>query len=281
MVKPTAFRRAVGMLQADFAMSQRHACAALGFARSSCQYRTSRPAPVELLERLRALAARRPRFGYRRLHVLLRREGFLVNHKRVYRLYRAESLAVRRKHRRRITAGLRTVLPPVTRINQRWSMDFVADALATGRRFRTLNIVDDFTRECPAIEVDTSLPGLRVTRLLDRLAATHGMPELIVVDNGPEFAGKALDVWAYRHGVHLHFIRPGKPVENAYIESFNGKFRDECLNENWFVDLEDAKNKIETWRLDYNRVRPHSRLGDLTPEEFKNKTQGLTLQVAQ
>jgi putative transposase len=281
MVKPTAYRRAVGILQADFSMSQRRACTALEFARSSCQYRTKRPVPTELLGRLRALAVRRPRFGYRRLHVLLRREGFLVNHKRVYRLYRAESLAVRRKHRRRITAGIRTVLPPASRINQRWSMDFVADALATGRRFRTLNIVDDFTRECPAIEVDTSLPGLRVTRVLDHLAATHGLPELIVVDNGPEFAGKALDVWAYRHGVQLHFIRPGKPVENAYIESFNGKFRDECLNENWFIDLEDAKNKIETWRLDYNRVRPHSSLSDLTPEEFKNKTQGLTLHVAQ
>jgi putative transposase len=281
MVKPTAFRRAVGMLQADFSLSQRRACAALGFARSSCQYRTQRAAPTELLERLRQLAARRPRFGYRRLHVMLRREGFLVNHKRIYRLYQAESLAVWRKHRRRITAGLRTVLPSATAANQRWSMDFVADALATGRRFRTLTIVDDFTRECPAIEVDTSLPGVRVTRLLDRLAATHRLPELIVVDNGPEFAGKALDVWAYRHGVRLHFIRPGKPVENAYIESFNGKFRDECLNENWFVDLEDAKIKIETWRLDYNRVRPHSCLGNLTPEEFKNKTHGLTLQVAQ
>jgi putative transposase len=277
MVKPTAFRRAVGMLQADFSLSQRHACAALGFARSSFQYRVRRSQPAELVERLRALAAKRPRFGYRRLHVLLRREGFTVNHKRIYRLYRAESLAVRRKHRRRIAAGLRTVLPCATRINQRWSMDFVADALATGRKFRTLNIVDDFTRECPAIEVDTSLPGLRVTRLLDRLAGTHGLPELIVVDNGPEFAGKALDVWAYKNGVQLHFIRPGKPVENPYIESFNGKFRDECLNENWFVDLEDAKTKIETWRLDYNRVRPHSCLGDLTPEEFKNKTQGLTL----
>ena len=162
-------------------------------------------------------------------------------------------------------------------------MDFVADALATGRKFRTLNIVDDFTRECPAIEVDTSLPGLRVTRLLDGLAQTRGLPEIIVMDNGPEFAGKALDAWAYQHGVQLHFIRPGKPVENAYIESFNGKFRDECLNENWFIDLGDARIKIESWRIDYNQSRPHSSLGNLTPEEFAKaeKNNGLTLQVAQ
>lgn len=281
MVKPTALRQAVGVLQADFSMSQRRACKALGFARSSCQYQSQRPLATDLIERLRALAAKRPRFGYRRLHVLLRREGLVVNHKRIYRLYRAEGLAVRRKHRKRITAALRTVLPPATQPNQRWSMDFVADALATGRRFRTLNIVDDFTRECPAIEVDTSLPGLRVTRLLDRLAVSRGLPELIVVDNGPEFAGKALDSWAYQRGVRLHFIRPGKPVENAYIESFNGKFRDECLNEHWFVDLEDAKSKIETWRIDYNRVRPHSCLDDLTPEEFAENHRGLTLEMAQ
>lgn len=150
-------------------------------------------------------------------------------------------------------------------------MDFVSDSLFYGRKFRALTIVDDFSRESPAIEVDTSLSGLRVTRVLDQLAQTRGLPEVITVDNGPEFAGKVLDEWAYRNGVKLHFIRPGKPVENCYIESFNGKFRDECLNENWFSSLQEARNIIEAWRRDYNQYRPHSSLGDLTPEEFVRK----------
>jgi putative transposase len=152
-------------------------------------------------------------------------------------------------------------------------MDFTTDTLADGRNFRTLNIVDDFTRECVAIEVDRSLPGLRVTRVLDRLAA-DGLPQTIVVDNGPEFAGRALDAWAYARGVTLRFIRPGKPIENAYVESFNGKFRDECLNEHWFVSLADAKTTIETWRVDYNTVRPHSSLGGRTPDHFATVTEG-------
>lgn len=152
-------------------------------------------------------------------------------------------------------------------------MDFVHDTLATGRKFRTLNIVDDFTRECVAIEVDTSLGGQRVTRVLDRLAASRGLPKTIVTDNGPEFAGRALDGWAYTTKVKIHFIRPGKPVENAYAESFNGKFRDECLNEHWFLDMQDARTKIEAWRIDYNEVRPHSSLANATPKEYS--TQGL------
>jgi putative transposase len=268
MVKPTAFRRAVGHVQAEFEMSERGACHAMGFARSTHRYRARRTDPPQLLNRLRELASRRPRFGYRRLHELLRREGFQVNHKRVERLYRAEGLAVRKKKRRKVAAFPRQPLPQPTRLNERWSMDFVSDALVDGRPFRTLNIVDDLSRECRAIEVDTSLPGIRVVRVLDRLVADHGKPDGIVMDNGPEFAGKALDAWAYRMGVKLHFIRPGKPIENAFIESFNGKFRDECLNENWFVDLLDAKSKIESWRIDYNRHRPHSSLGNRTPEEF-------------
>lgn len=262
-------------------MSQRRACRTLGFARSSLQYKPRREEPAELLGRLHELAAKRPRFGYRRLHILLRREGFQVNHKRVYRLYRADGLAVRRKRRKKLAAGLRRPICLPVRANQRWSMDFTHDALATGRRFRTLNIVDDFTRECPVIEVDTSLPGGRVVRILERLADTRGLPEIIVVDNGPEFTGKALDAWAYQRGVALHFIRPGKPIENAFVESFNGKFRDECLNENWFTDLGDAKTKIETWRIDYNRIRPHSMLGDLTPAEFAQLNSGLTSHPAQ
>jgi putative transposase len=268
MVKPAAYRQAVGYLRGAFKMSERRACRVLGVGRSSCRYRARRQVAVGLLEDLRAHAIARPRFGYRRIHVLLRRGGWRVNHKRVYRLYRAEGLAVRRRRRKRMALGLRTVLPPPSRRNERWSMDFTLDTLANGRRFRTLNIVDEFTRECLTIEVDTSIGGSRVARVLARLLETRGRPAVIVCDNGPEFAGKTLDAWAYQAGVKIHFIRPGKPVENGYIESFNGKFRDECLNNHWFLDLDDAKTKIEAWRRDYNEVRPHSSLGDMTPKEY-------------
>ena len=211
---------------------------------------------------------------YRRLHILLEREGLVVNHKRVHRIYRAAGLQVRRRHRKRLTRAERIPLPVPDQRLARWSMDFPVDTLADGRGFRTLNIVDDFTRECLAIEVDRSLPGLRVARVLDRLHATIGLPPSIVVDNGPEFAGRTLDAWAYARGVTLRFIRPGKPVENAYIESFNGKFRDECLNEHWFVSLADAQATIEAWRVDYNTVRPHSSLDGATPEHFAKTTEG-------
>jgi putative transposase len=229
---------------------------------------------VVVLARLQAHAAVRARFGYRRLHVLLEREGFVVNHKRIHRLYRDAGLQVRRRRRKRLTRADRVPLPTPSRRLERWSMDFTVDTLADGRGFRTLNIVDDFTRECVAIEVDRSLPGLRVARVLDRLHAAVGLPACLVCDNGPEFAGRTLDAWAYAHGVALRFIRPGKPIENAYVESFNGKFRDECLNEHWFVSLADAKTAIEAWRIDYNTVRPHSSLGDRTPEQFARIGEG-------
>lgn len=225
-----------------------------------------------MLEELRRLAAQRPRFGYRRLCVLLRRQGVRINHKRVHRLYRLEGLSLRRRGRKRRRGRVGRLLPAVG-INQRWSMDFVSDSLAAGTRFRALTIVDEASRYSPAVEVDTSLSGLRVARVLERATQEHGLPETIVVDNGPEFISKALDRWAYERGVKLHFIQPGKPTQNAYVESFNGKLRDECLNENWFTSLADAREKIETWRRDYNTIRPHSSLNDLTPEEFV-KTEG-------
>lgn len=196
-----------------------------------------------------------------------------INHKRLWRIYRQEGLAVRRKRRKRAAMGRRVVLAPAQEVNERWSMDFVGDSLADGRTFRTLNIVDDFSREAPAIVVDQSIPGERVVRELDALGAERGLPKMIVIDNGPEFAGKALDAWAYRNGVKLHFIRPGKPVENAYVESFNGKFRDECLNEHWFTSVPHARDVIEAWRQDYNEVRPHSSLGNLAPVEFARRAQ--------
>jgi putative transposase len=228
-----------------------------------------------LRQRLRELAAERRRYGYRRLRVLLRREGRVVNHKRVYRLYREEGLSVRRRKRKRIGAMERQPLTLPTSCNQRWSMDFVSDGLGDGRKFRSLNIVDDYSRECVAAEVDTSIPGGRVVRVLEGLRERRGLPQVLVTDNGPEFAGQALDVWAYQHGVKLHFIEPGKPMQNAFVESFNGKLRDECLNEHWFGTLGEARQAIEAWRRDYNEVRPHSALGNRTPQEFSAR--GATL----
>ena len=264
MVGPIARREAVGWLQTR-GTSLRRACRVIGLSTATWRYqRRTSATNVAVLERLQVHAALRARFGYRRLHILLEREGLSVNHKRVHRIYQAAGLQVRRRRRKRLTRAERIPLPTASQRLERWSMDFTTDTLADGRNFRTLNIVDDFTRECVAIEVDRSLPGLRVTRVLDRLAAAVGLPQTIVVDNGPEFAGRTLDAWAYARGVTLRFIRPGKPIENAYVESFNGKFRDECLNEHWFVSLADAKAVIEAWRVDYNSVRPHSSLAGCT-----------------
>jgi putative transposase len=247
----------------------------IGLSTATWRYqRKTNATNLAVLERLQAHAAMRARFGYRRLHILLEREGLVVNHKRVHRIYRAAGLQVRRRRRKRLTRAERVPLPIPSQQLERWSMDFTVDTLADGRGFRTLNIVDDFTRECLAIEVDRSLPGLRVARVLDRLHATIGLPQAIVVDNGPEFAGRTLDAWAYARGVTLRFIRPGKPIENAYVESFNGKFRDECLNEHWFVSVADAQTTIESWRVDYNTVRPHSSLDGATPHHFAKITAG-------
>jgi putative transposase len=221
-----------------------------------------------LRARLKELAAKRMRFGYRRLTAMLVREGMTANHKRVYRLYREEGLAMRIRQRRRIRWNGGVTSPAATRPKQRWSMDFVSDCVSSGKVIRMLTIVDDCTRECPAIEVDTSLGGLRVRRVLDRIASEHGLPEAIVVDNGPEFRGRALAAWSEQRGVRLEFIQPGKPTQNAYIESFNGRRRDECLNANWFTSGSDARRKIETWRQDYNEQRPHSSLHYLPPAEF-------------
>jgi putative transposase len=252
----------------EFGLSERRACGLMGLGRSTYRSVPRRVDHALLRERLRALADRWARYGYRRLHLWLRREGWLVNHKRVYRLYRLDGLALRRRTRKR-AAGLRVPPQPApTRPNERWSMDFMTDALCSGRRFRLLVVLDDRTRECLAIEVDTSLPGERVVAVLERLVAERGTPAVIVIDNGPEFAGKTLDQWAYRRGIKLHFIAPGKPAQNAYIESFNGKFRDECLNAHWFAGLADARQVIAAWRQEYNQVRPHSALRDATPEEF-------------
>jgi len=199
---------------------------------------------------------------------MLRREGFVINHKRTECIYKEEGLALRIRRRKKMAAIQRSEAPAPTRVNERWSMDFVSDALSSGRKIRTLTIVDDYSRKCHRLEVDTSIGGARVVRVLNEIAQGEGLPELITIDNGPEFISKALDNWAYQRGVKLNFIRPGKPVDNSFIESFNGKFRDECLNDHWFTSLDEARRIIEDWRIDYNNERPHTSLGDLTPEEF-------------
>jgi len=253
-----AQRAAVRAIQAKFELSERRACALVGLGRSTCRYRPRRQDSPMLRERLRTLAGERRRFGYRRHHVLLRREGFLVNLKRIYRLYAQEGLTVRRrKRRRRVPRGVPRLAAP-TRINERWSLDFVLDVLDDSRRFRILTVVDDFTRACLAIDVDTSIGGRRVAQVLQRLIEMRGKPARLVTDNGPEFISRALDAWAYAHEIELHFIEPGKPNQNAYVESFNGRMRDECLNEHWFMSLGQAREKIETWRQDYNAVRPRA-----------------------
>jgi putative transposase len=264
---PAAQREAVRWTIASHGLSERRACGLIGIGRSSWSYRSRRAPDDQVRSALRDLAAKRPRYGYRRLHVLMGREGHRMNHKRLYRLYRTEGLAVRRKKRKRLTRE-RSPMPPPSQLNERWSMDFMQDRFGYSRKFRTFNLVDEFSRECPAIEVDTSIRAARVIRVLDRVAEERGLPGEIVIDNGTEFTSRALEDWAHRNGVKLHFIRPGKPNDNPYIESFNGKFRDECLNENLFISLYDARATIELWRRDYNQVRPHSSLNNMTPEEF-------------
>jgi putative transposase len=270
VVKPAAKREAVRHARERYGVSFRRACGLMQIGPSSYYYRGSSRGDQDLREALREAALKRRRWGYRMLAEVLRRNGFEDNHKRVYRVYREEGLQVKARKRRKTSRWRGERPEPARRANERWSMDFVSDQLANGRKIRTLNVVDDFTRECLAIEVDSSLGGWRVGRVLDRLVAERGHPERIVTDNGPEFTGKVLDRWAYEHRVKLEFIEPGKPVQNCYVESFNGTFRDDCLNEHWFVSLPEARALIEAWRIDYNTDRPHSSLGGRTPDEFAN-----------
>jgi putative transposase len=272
-VRPAQRRAAVAYAQEQFGLSQRRACQLVGVARSTVGYRRRHGEDdAALRTRLCELAAQRPRFGYRRLHVLLRREGITVNHKRVARLYREEGLTVRRRRRKPLTPIRRGRPAPPQRANEQWALDFLQDALASGRKLRVLSVIDVFTREALALEVDTSLPGSRVVRVLERLCGQRERPAQVVLDNGPELISRALEAWAHQHAVTLHFIDPGKPVQNAHCESFHGRFRDECLNEHWFLGLADARRIVEAWRQDYNHHRPHSALGYQTPAEFAQGT---------
>lgn len=271
MVTPEAKREAVAHLQDRFSASERCACQLVGASRSTVRYQPRRIDDAALVARLQELAQQRPRFGYRRLHALLRREGEMVNHKRVYRVYRAAGLAVPRRKRKRVAVRRGQPVRIGTRPNAHWSLDFMSDSLSTGRRLRTLSILDTCTREALAIAVDTSLPSQAVTRLLDGILLLRQRPESITLDNGPELTSKWFDQWAEQHRIVLDYIEPGKPVQNAVMESFNGRFRDECLNSHWFTTLDDARRTIEDWRIDYNQERPHSSLGYRTPEEVHHQ----------
>ena len=264
-MKPAQKRALVRFFRVGFKVSERRACRVAGVPRSSCRYRSRARDQSPLRVRLRDLAAARVRDGYRRLHVLLQREGWQVTHKRVERLYREEGLGIRVKRRRKRTSLPRVAPPPPARPQERWSMDFLTDSLADGRRFRILTLVDNVSRVSPAIELGVSLTGARVVAVLDRLRRTVGAPERIAIDNGPEFISKALDAWAYRNGVQLECSRPGKPTDNAFAESLNGHFRAECLDQHWFASLEEARATIEAWRVEYNTERPHRALRQQTP----------------
>ena len=268
-MKPVRQREMVDHVRTAWQVSIRRACRALPVERSSYHYRSRRAGQAPLSKRIKEIAETRVRYGYRRIHVLLRREGWMVNHKRVCRLYREQGLQLRNKTpKRRVKAKLRSDRTTALAANDIWAMDFVHDQLFDGTKIRALTIVDVLSRVSPAIGVRQSYRGHHVVETLERGAAEFGYPKTIRVDNGPEFVSKELDLWAYLKGVTLDFSRPGKPTDNAFIESFNGKFRTECLNANWFLSLDEARAKCEAWRRDYNEVRPHSAIGNRTPIEL-------------
>ncbi len=252
-------------------MSIRRACSALRIDRSLYVYKSKRGGQADLKQRIKEICATRVRYGYRRVHILLQRDGYAVNPKRIYRLYKEMGLQLRNKTpKRRVKAKLREDRKPAERINETWAMDFVHDQLATGRKIRVLPIVDTFSRFSPAVDPRFSYRGEDVVLTLERVCKAVGYPAAIRVDQGSEFISRDLDLWAYQKGVVLDFSRPGKPTDNSFIESFNGKFRAECLNTHWFMNLDDARSKMEEWRKDYNEVRPHSAIGNKPPISLLN-----------
>ncbi len=258
----------VAEVMVDHHLSQRRACGLIGITRRAFRREPGPDRDQQLRHRLRTLAELHRRWGCPMLHRVLRREGVTANHKRIERLYREENLSLRRRRGRKRLSHLRVAREQPPAINHTWAVDFVHDGLSDGRRFRALTVIDEFSRECLAIEVDASLTGQRVARVLQRLCELRAVPTIIRSDNGPEFRGRRMDEWAYGRGVRLQFIEPGKPIQNAFIESFNSRLREECLNEQVFLSLDDARRKTELWRNVYNRARPHSSLGYLAPEEF-------------
>jgi putative transposase len=268
MVTPVVKREAVAHLKTGHEMSERRACKVIGCDRMMVRYRSRRPDDPKLRERLRALAQERRRFGYRRLIIFLRREGFVVNHKRLFRIYREEGLMVRKRRGRKRAQGSRTPMPVPQLPNDLWALDFVSDQLDCGRRFRILAVYDVCTRECVCAVADFSLSGKRVARELDRVIRQRGKPSSIVSDNGTELTSHAILTWSGDTKVNWHYIDPGRPVQNAFIESFNGRLRDEFLNETLFTSLAQARTALAEWRHDFNTVRPHSRIGWLAPAVY-------------
>jgi putative transposase len=271
MVTPDAKRDAVVHAMQEHGVSQRRACEALSVDRSSMRYRSVRPDDASIREAMKKVASERRRFGYRRIHVMLERQGIIMNLKKLRRLYREEKLTVRKRGGRKRALGTRRPLALPSRPNERWSLDFVSDAFTDGRRFRVLAVVDDFTRECLCLVADTSLSGARLARELDDLISRRIKPKTIVSDNGTEMTSMAILKWCQQTHIEWHYIAPGKPMQNGFVESFNGSFRDECLNETLFSSLTQARAAIATWKEDYNRNRPHSSLGNITPNEFATK----------
>lgn len=269
-MRPAQRRDIVAYLQSAYCLSQRKACRLAKLSRKAAAYRPVTRQDGALRKRLKELGERYPRYGYLMLHALLKSEGLVINRKRTYRVYSELGMQVRTKRRKKLVRP-RVPMALPTRINERWSLDFVHDQLADGRRIRILNIIDDFSRTCVGQLVDTSISGLRLTRYLDELALTRPMPSSIVLDNGPELTSKAMFFWSQKTGVKLCFIQPGKPTQNAFVESFNGRFRDGCLNQHWFKSLADARQIIRDWRQHYNFERPHSSLAYQAPAVFEAK----------
>ena len=265
---PDAKLEAVSYLQATYSVSERRVCSAMAVDRSTIRHESKRPDDAELRDQVKQIASERRRFGYRRIHVLLEREGIHLNLKKLRRIYSEDKLQVKRRGGRKRALGTRRPMEVPAAVNVRWSLDFVSDAFTDGRRFRILAVVDDFTRENLALIADTSLSGARVVRELQTLCEQRGHPKTIVSDNGTELTSTAVLKWVKETEIDWHYIQPGQPAQNAFIESFNGRLRDECLNETLFSSLRDARYELSRWRDDYNQVRPHSALGNLSPAEF-------------
>lgn len=268
MVTPVAKREAVTYVKRMYDVSERRACKSLNVDRSGIRYRACRKPDQEVRDVLRSLSHERHRFGYRRLHQLLKRDGLRINHKKVYRIYREEGLQIKQRKGRKRAIGTRKPLRKACRVNQCWALDFVSDSFMDGRRFRIIAVIDEYSRECLALVADTSISGQRLARELSHLLEERGAPDVIVSDNGTEMTSKTILEWQATHQVEWHYIAPGKPLQNGFVESFNGRLRDECLNETLFEDLRHAQEVLAKWKEDYNMMRPHSSLHGKTPMEF-------------
>ena len=277
MVGSQARRKVVGHIKKRHKLSERRACGLTQIARSTLRYKSKDNKNLLFLrKKIIEIALPKKSYGYRRIYVLLKRKGIRVNHKKVYKIYKKEDLMKRKKKKKRLVREKNKLEIPKA-LNQVWAMDFMSDSLSNGNKIRTLNIIDVFSRECISLQVDRSISSEKVISILEYLEFTRGLPEKIRVDNGPEYISKRLREWAEKRNIKLDYIQPGKPTQNAFIESFNGKFREECLDQNWFINLNDAKQIVEEWRQEYNKERPHSAIGYMTPEEFAKKELAMDL----